>query len=257
MVLDNEVEQGVTQESPAPDQESNSSENNAPAAAESAQPQSQQPQTVPYERFQELVHARQQSDAQVKAYEERLAKMERDFQEKLSQVQQPQKQAHPLIEKMREIDPKYAEYLEGLESKTSTIEQLQQKLQQFENAQLRSQYENSISTLHEQNKTPEGLRSFIKEVLDARALSGQIKSIDQVKDAYKAAFEGFSKLLETTKRETTKSYVQDKSKDSSAPPSQPKGTPASGKKEFKGSREELMAEIAKNVVKRTKAERDL
>lgn len=258
-MLGDEIEQDVTSESSAPETSSPSQENNAPPAE--PQQTEQQQKTVPYDRFQEVVKSRQEYEQRIQAYDERMAKMERDFQAQLARLQQPApnaKQVHPLVAKMREIDPAYAEYLEGLESKSGEVESVKQELQQMRAQQTLNQYESKISSLHEQNKTPESVRGFIKKALDFAALNGEVKTLDQIEKAYKAVADQYTQLLDATKRETTKSYVKDKSKDASAPASQPKGTAAGPKKAapFTDS-EELKAAIVKSAMQKHKAERDI
>lgn len=255
-----EIEQGVISESPAPETSNSPSNENNPPAAE-AQPQTEQQQkTVPYDRFQEMVKARQDSDQRIQAYEDRMAKMEQNFQEQLARLQQPKpaKQEAALIAKMREIDPAYAEYLEGLESKSGKVDEIAQELQQFKLQNMRNQYESMINGFHEQHKTPESLRGFIKEHLDAQALGGNLKSLDQIEKAYKAVHDRYNQFLESTRRETTKSYVKDKSKDASAPASQPKGVAAGVKKtqQFTDS-EDMKSDVVKSGLAKWKAERDI
>jgi hypothetical protein len=255
-----EIEQDVNEtESSAPETSSPSQENNAPPAEPQAGAESQQSKSIPYERFQELVKARQESDARSQQYEAQLAKMQRDFQEQLTRLQQPQtaKQVHPLVAKMREIDPAYAEYLEGLESRSGKVESLAQELQQIKFQNVLNKYESSVNSLHEQHKTPETVRGFIKEVLDAKARSGELE-LDQIGSAYKAIADRYNQLLDSTKRETTKSYVKDKSKDSSAPASQPKGVAAGAKKSPRiTDSEDMKADVVKSALAKWKAERDI
>lgn len=254
-----EIEQDVNSESSAPETSSPSPENNPPAAE--AQPQTEQHQkTVPYDRFQEVVKSRQEYEQKIQAYDERMARMERDFQEQLARFQQPKpaKQEAALIAKMREIDPAYAEYLEGLESKSGKVDAIEQELQQFKLQNMRNQYESMINGYHEQYKTPESVRGFVRQLLDSQAKSGDLKSLDQVEKAYKATAAQFTQFLESTKRETTKSYVKDKSRDASAPASQPKGVAASAKKaqQFTDS-EDLKSDVVKSGLAKWKAERDI
>lgn len=255
--MNEEIEQGVNEstESPAPEQtQTEAQPDSQKATPEQAE---QQQKFVPYERFQELVHDRQERDTKLKAYEERIAQMEK-FQSEMSRINQPAKEVNPFVAKLREIDPKYAEYIESLEGRTSKVENLERELQAMRNESLRNQYNSMVDNLHESNKVPEALRPFIKETLDAKALSGQIVTLKDVNEAYKSEFDKYAKLLETTKRETTKSYAADKSKDSNTPSSQPKGKAAGGKDpKATGNREEQLSQIAKAAVLKARAEREL
>jgi hypothetical protein len=240
--------------------------------AESSEPQSSQPeanqasdstnekttsQSVPYERFQEVIAAKNEIANQVKAYEQRMAEMERRFSEQQKTPQAPQKTVHPFVAKLREIDPGYAEYIESLESRVSKIDSLEQDSQASKLERLRSDYESTVERLHGANKVPEAVRPLIKEMLDGMALRGDLKDVKGVEAAYKKQAERFTSLLETTKRETTKSYVTDKSKDSSAPTSQPKGGRASPKEPAYKDKEEAFASIVKSALTKSKAERDI
>lgn len=255
--MNEEIEQGVNEqpESPAPEQTQTESQAQPEKVAAE---QSEQQKFVPYERFQELVHDRQERDNRLKEYEGRMSQMEKQFQSELARINQPTKEVNPFVAKLREIDPKYAEYIEGLEGRTSKVDSLEKELQALRNESLRSQYTSMVGNLHESNKVPEALRPFIQESLDARVMSGQVASLKEVNEAYKAEFEKFAKLLEATKRETTKSYAAEKTKDSSTPASQPKGKAAGGKDvKASGSREDQLSQIAKLAVQKARAERDI
>jgi len=246
-----------TTESTAPETQTTSE---APSGSERASQQQTESKYVPYERFQELVHARQESDARARSYEERMAQLQREFQSQIEALRAPQqKEVHPLVSKMREIDPQYGEYLEKLESRAGRFEAIEQELKQYKQEQLRNQYETAVSGLHEQNKVPSEVRSFIKAMLDSKAFSGELKNVGQVESEYKNVLAQYNKILEVNAREATKKYVQDKKRDSSTPGSQPKGVAASGKTggKLEGSREDILAQIAKNAVARAKAEREL
>lgn len=208
-------------------------------------------------RFQELIQKNREAEQRAAQYEQMMADMRSKYDE-LSSKLQPPKQANPFVSKLREIDPAYAEYIESLESKASKADLALQRLEHLETQNLVKQYENQVERLHSDNKTPESVKSLIKEQLDHQALRGEIQLKD-VPGAYKKALDRYTKLIDDVKRGERASYVEVKTKDAQIPASQPKGKapPRNEKGQFTGDREADMALIAKRAVALSKAEKDI
>lgn len=190
-------------------------------------------------------------------YQRQMAEMQARFQEQFAP--KPEKQVNPFVQKLREIDPSYAEYIESLEGRANKVDNLEKTLQRYEQQQLVAKYETAVERMHTESKTPEEIKPFIREQLDAMALSGRLQSPDQVQDVYKTVLARYTTLIDGLKRAERASYVQDKSKDTTAPTSQPKGkAPARNEKgQFTGDKEADLANIARRALKRARAEHDV
>jgi plasmid maintenance system antidote protein VapI len=186
-------------------------------------------------------------------------------------LSQPQTQAQKderdeLIEDLKKIDPRLASRLEAFGNSSKTIQELQSKLEKFEQAQQQQSQQQivqqsvaKINSWHEANKVPEAIKNAINAQLDVQYMQGKLNP-QNLEAAYKAAYEPYKAFLEETKREALKSYVPAKQADAKVPASQPKGQPASKPKaptppQFK-DREELRAHVAKEFVQQQKAKRE-
>jgi hypothetical protein len=229
-------------------------------ASEQRETDTQSAQQKPFHedpRIQEYIE--RQVARQASAYEERMEELQREMREQFQQRNQPKKVAHPLIEKFREIDPAYAEYLEGLESKASKVEQLEQRLSGMDQKEIVKEYENTLGRLHGENKVSPEMQDRIKERIDLAVTRNQKLGLRDIPNLYKEALEKETKFIDAIKRAERASYVTDKSKDARVPTSQPKGAPASGagKKPVHTDREAALASIVKSALHRSKAESDI
>lgn len=197
---------------------------------------------------------------QASEFEKRMAELSKRY-ESQSQARQPQqpKAVHPLIEKFREIDPRYAEYLEGLEAKAAKAEELDQKFAAREQADIRTQFENQLAKLHGENKVPEEMQKRIRREIVALAQENPELGLNDLPRVYKEVLEENNKWIDSIKRSERASYVTDKTKDAKAPTSQPKGKPAvsNGTKPAHTDRESMMASVVKSALKRSRAESDI
>lgn len=193
-------------------------------------------------------------------WESRMSDFQRQQEERMKAFQTPQapKQVNPFVQKLREIDPAYADYIESLEGRASKVETLEQKLDRIESDRLMSQYESTVDKLHAENKVPESDRQLIRKLVDAAAVQNPKIGLRDLPRVYKEVQSQVSQLMEARERAVRASYVQAKTQDASTPASQPKGkSPARNDKgQFTGSREEMLSQIAQRAAKSVKAGSD-
>lgn len=249
-----------TEESSEPQKQSADSENTGLPALESKEPAEQSEKPQPFHehpRFKEVIESNRSYKTQLEQYEAKTAELERKYDE-MVRAQAPKPTEHPFKAKLREIDPAYAEYLESLEGKASSVDEVKQELQQLKYERLVTQYEGEVSRAQNEAKTTPEVHGFIKSQLDAMARAGQVQMRD-VPAKYKELASNFNTLLDSVKRAERASYVADKSKDAASPATQPKGKAPSrnDKGQFTGDREHDLALITKRVMKISKAESDI
>lgn len=229
---------GLDTESDASGESSSQESSESTETGEGAQtsaPQ-QQPDTTPFHehpRFKELVEQKNQALTAQKSLQEKYEAMERQLKELSTPKVQTQAEKDELIEDIRKVDPRLAERLEKFGKSVSSVEQLQAKLEAYEQNQAKSQQQQvvqsavaKINQLHETNKVSPELKSFINNEIDRQYMSGQLKELSQVESLYKAVHEQYSKFVDSIKRSERESYVKAKTPDSKVPASQPKGEPA-------------------------------
>lgn len=254
-------------------QDANSGDTSAPQTQPDSQlsePSSQESQSAPdqsesklpplheHPRFKELIEDNRNYKSRLSEYETRMADFERRYQEAVqSQQPKPEKKTNPFVEKLREIDPAYAEYIESIEARASKAEQVEARFTEMENERIRTQYDSSMSRLQAEHKLPPQVSSLVKQQVDALVMSGQVKDLKEVPAAYKNIAEQYTKMLDELKRSERAQYVTEKSTDARQPSSQPKGKPATrdDKGRFMtGDREDHLALIAQKALRVARGE---
>lgn len=264
MSVENEILQqdAQTPESSAPEQTADSSNQNTDTSSESVAQAHDNTPFHKHPRWQEMMEKARaaeernsQYQSQLEQYQRKMAELENRFQSFAA----PKPEVNPFVSKLKEIDPKYGEWAETIESRATKAEQLEQELQQMRYERLVEKYESSVGRLHDEHKTPAEVRDLIKSQLDAEALSGRV-SMKDLPSHYKQLSERYGKLIENVKRAERESYVKAKTTDAKAPVSQPKGAPAparNNKGQFTGDRETDLANIAKRAIRIAKGEGDI
>lgn len=251
----NLAEPSEPQAQPQADSEIQVAQNEQPPAPEQKEP-------TPFHehpRFKELIEQNRAAKEQLSAYEQRMEALQRQFEERISSLQpKPQKEVNPFVSKLKEIDPKYAEWAESVEARASKAEALEREIAEFKRERLVQSYESGVEKLHSEHKISDELKPYVKAQLDALAVSGQLREMSQLPSVYKAVADKFRALSESIERSTTAKYTQAKKADAKSPTPQPKGKAVSRneKGQFTGDREADSALIAKRVMEVVRAERD-
>lgn len=247
-------------------QESSAPETASPETQASEQVTAPEPSSAPAEPksvpFHEDPRVQEYLERQIKknteTYEQRMQEMQRQVQ--ALQPKAEPKQAHEFVQQLKQINPKWAEYIESLESKAGQVEQLTSRINSWEQKNTLSTYESTMAKMHAEFKTPDDLKERIKREIEFDAMRNPKLGISDLPGLYKQKFEDYSKWLDGIKRAERAAYVSDKSKDSKAPPTQPKGkVPARNDKgQFQNmDREEMMASVVKSALNKARAESDI
>ena len=228
-----ETESSASTESQSEESNEGSSEPAAQAA-----PKQQEETNQPFHehpRFKELVEQKNQALAGQKALEAKLAQFEARFNQQPKAPEAPTKEQtelNALIDDLKKIDPRLAAQIEAASKASSTVQQLQQRLEGFEKSSQESQRQQDIKTavtqinaMHEANKLSPETRALFNERLDLRYMQGKL-NLQNLEQTYKEMLDGQKKYDESLRRETLKGYVPGKKADANAPASQPKGAPA-------------------------------
>lgn len=249
--------------SPEPEKESTSEASGQEAPAKQQQ-DSDEAKELPFHehpRFKELIEQKNQAQATQKALEERYYQLQAQLNHMSQQPKTPvEAQKDELLEHLKTIDPRFAARFEQLTKTLPTVEALQQKIENYERQQVRTQAVNSVNSLHEQNKVSPELRQFINSQLDLMAMQGQLKSLEDVPTAYNRVHGDYKKFIEGIERTTRESYVTAKKADAKTPTSQPKGKPVSNgsqKLTFSKDPEVAKQQIVSRYLKNSKAAQDI
>lgn len=244
-------------------QQSNEAQEGQEAVNQEAAPPQEEKRELPFHehpRFKELIEQKNQFKQQVDQYTRQMADMERRFAE--LQKQNTPKPQDALMERLKGIDPEFADRF----GKLNKVDEVEKQLQEFnewrqEQAQERVRMEarSSIEKLFSENNVPKEMREIYEDRITAAANRDPNLGVGDLPRVFKSIHDQMSSLLDRTKRETTKSYVTDKSATAQKPSSQPKGkAPAVGKKaEFSKDPAQARAEMVKQILAQSKAEKDI
>jgi uncharacterized protein with von Willebrand factor type A (vWA) domain len=243
------------------DQQPAAPETSQEEPSQSAAPEQKSEDNVPFHmhpRFRELVDERNQFKEQNKAFENQLAELQKQLQS-LKPPQQPQKDA--LMERLKGIDPEFADRF----GKLNEVDSLKQDLAEFKQwkenlarQEVVSKAENLASKFYEENKVPAELRKIYEVQWRDAARQDTRIGLNDLPKVLKSIHDDMSKLFENVKRETTKEYVASKKTDASKPSSQPKGQPVkTGKQKYSENPNEAKAQMVKNILAEIRADQDI
>lgn len=246
------------EENESQSQDANVGEPSAPQGESSPSPETQLQEAAAKEtpfhehpRFKELIEERKQMQEQLQAYQRQQQALETKFNTFSSKPTD----THPLIAKMKEIDPKYGEYFEQLEGTKQELAELRSWKQEQAREQLVQQYTSAVDKLHTEHKVPAELQELVKSQIDAVAISNPNLGLKDLPKVYADVAGKLMKLIEGNKRADRAAYVQDKAKDGAVPASQPRGKVASGKVDTTPkARDEIMASVVGSAMKKYRAE---
>lgn len=214
------------------------------------------PKELPFHehpRWKEVMEERNSERARAQALEQRLADMDRRFQE--SSKPKPQ---DPMYERLKGIDPEFADYLNGLKSEAAAAKALEARLEQFERSQFTNSALSKFSELNKANSVSPELSSLYQAALEQQYQNGSIKTVADVEKAFNAIHSSTKKFLEAQERSVIEKYTTSKKKDASSPAGQPKGrAPSNGQKvEFSKDPTEAKGQLIKHIAASLKGSRD-
>ena len=262
MSLENEFEQvnSGAQEAVSPEPQSSEpvvSQDDSQSVSSAKETKQPEP-NVPFHehpRFKELVEQKNKYAEQLKAFEDRYKQLE----ERLSRPQAQEPKQDPLIARLRDIDPEFAERIEKLSGLSEKASEYERKLAEIEERAFARTALEKINTLHATNKVPKELQERYNKELDIAYQSGQLRDVNAVEAKYKQIHEDYSKLLESYKRTAIEQYTSAKKADAKAPASQPKGQSVNHSKKFEWSKdpEEARRQLVSRVLNTAKAEKEI
>lgn len=258
--FDNEVESGVEQVSPEPEQQESESISSPDQGAQSLDDQKDIEQSVPYSRFKEINEQSKQYAAKLAEMEQKLAQLSQVRQEPARTQSQPKADPYAkVVERLQGIDPEFAEVIKHALKSASKVEELEAYRQQQSAEETRRQANNTMDKLFSEHKVPEGDQKFYRSMVRSMAMDDPSVRMEDLPKLFKSVHEDYTKHLDNIRRSERSKYVTDKSKDASKPTSQPKGNPTKGpqKKDLPVDREEAKAELIKNLMSKRRAATDI
>jgi len=163
--------------------------------------------------------------------------------------QKSSKQENPLLSRLKGIDPEFGQAFEQIYTKASSVEALQQRLEEMQHAALRQQAVSTINSLHAENKVAKEQQDFYNAMIENEVRNNPNVNLSDLPQIYAKVHGTFSKFLETQRRVEKESYVENKKKDSSIPTTtKGKQVPAKKGFEYSSNPEEARKQLVSNVM---------
>lgn len=258
VAADSSSEQSEQNNNQASESSSNDSREAAPAPK--ADPQ------VPFHehpRFKELIEEKNTFKSRLEENERTHKQQYADMQAKLEAFQKAStpKQEDALMARLKGIDPEFADRF----GKLGDIETLKQELQQVQSwkqemAQERVRHEavSARDKFYADNKVPADKQGIYNALLSHASNSNPNLGLKDLPKMLKDVHDQISKVFTSAQRDATKQLVEGKKADGSKPTSQPKGQPVKpGKPEFSKNPGEAKAQLIKDILAETRANKDI
>lgn len=208
-------------------------------------------------RFKELIEEKNKYREELNAIKQQSAELQRQFQAS----QQPPKAAEvdKMYERLKGIDPEFAEYLKELKQTAGKATQLEAQMQEQRESQFVQTAVSQVNSLHEKNALSPALREIYNQQLDNLYMQGKIRSASDLEGAYKQIHEQYAKVIEDVRRAERESYVADKTKVAKVPVSAPRGAPARApsKTEFSKDPNTAKSQAIQTILQQVRAEKEI
>ena len=256
-MFENEGTEIESTQSDVTEDSSSESPSDAQTTQQAAAPQVKQEEPrIPYERFQEMVAQRKEAELKMQQYEQRMADMERRYQE----AQKPKTvERDPMYERLKGIDPEFAEYLNDVRSQALSAKELREELNNMKQEQFVNSALGKFDELTKANNVSPELANLYKSNIDLMYREGKIKTLGDLEKAYTDLHGSTSKYLQAQERSIIEKYTSSKKADAKAPAAQSKGRAPSQSKsvEFSKNPQEAKAQLVKHIANSLKAGRDI
>lgn len=240
----------VVEESSSGSQDSSQAGQQAAAPKEEALPFHEHP------RWKEVMEERNSERQRAQALEQRLADMDRRYQELSRPRQEPKKD--PLVDRLTGIDEDFGRRFGEIAKQAELATQLQEQLNAFKEERVVESLKGKFEELASKNNLDPADKELYFSRLDQAYRQGKLRSPADVEASFKAIHEPQAKRMEAYKRAAIEEYTKAKKADANKPTGQPKGqAPAAGKVDFsKMTQQEAKQFLNKQIVTQLRAGRE-
>lgn len=257
---DEMLEQDVNTESSPEAIETNDQQ---PAVSEAPEAQDQSAQAQPKEdnvpfhlhpRFQEVI-------SEKNALKEQLKEFQRQLEAMKQQAPKQEPQRDELMERLKQIDPVFAERfarlnkVDELESKLAQFEQWQQQQAQ---ASVQQTVQATKDKFYAENNIPAERRELYEAQLIMAAQADPSLRTSDLPKVMKNIHDKMSKLFSSVERSTAKQLVEGKKAEAARPAPMPKGQAVKGRQENAPlSPQEAKAQLIKDTLAEIRSAKDI
>jgi hypothetical protein len=259
-MIDNEqseIDVNTESSSETVEQTEQSTDSSQESVSQEAAPVQQKAEEVPFHehpRFKELISEKNQYKNELQA----LAKRLQDMESRAPQAQPPKDE---LMERLKGIDPQFAERF----GKISEVDQLKQELNEFKQwkeqaamQQTQQQIQSTKESFYTENKVPAERKDLYEALLERTVKADPSLQISDLPRVLKSVHENIGKMFNTVERTTAKNFVDSKKADASKPATLKKGAPAQAvNKESNMSRNDIREAIKAEALAEARANKNI
>lgn len=222
-----------------------------------AAPQPPKPEELPFHehpRFKELISEKNQYKNEIQALAKRLQDME-------SRAPKAEPAKDELMERLKGIDPAFAERF----GKLNEVDQLKQELNEFRQWREQSAAQQTQQVIQStkdkfftENSIPEDRRDLYDALVTRAAQADPSIQVSDLPKVLKQVHDSLGKMFQTVERNTAKNFVDTKKADATKPAPLKRGAPAQSlKQEANLSRNELREAIKAEALAEARANKNI
>jgi len=221
--MEDQVDQSVEQTDDTPVVEESTSQVEASGAEqqEAAPEVKQEEKPVPFHehpRWKEVIEERNSFKQGMTEYKQALDRLQQQM-ETLRQQATPKQEApkDPFLADLEKVNPAYAKSLQSIYEKASKAEEIERRLQAYEQQQFAKEAYSRFDNLLATNKVGEADKELYKDAVEAevfrRESRGQKLGLNDLDAIFKQFHDKYSKYMEDRERQITAKYVTAKKSD--------------------------------------------
>jgi len=188
-------------------------------AAPETQPEEKPAPFHEHPRFRELIEQNKQAKQEAENYKQAIQRLQYDM-ESLRQQAAPKKEEpqDPFLADLEKVNPAYAKSLKTIYEKAAKADQIEQRLQQYENQQFAQKAYNHFDGLLASSKIEdptdkEIYRLAVEAEVYRREMRGEKLGLKDLDAIFSGFHDKYSKALEERERKLTAKYVTSKKAD--------------------------------------------
>ncbi len=204
-----------------------SSESDSPESSaqdQEAQPQGQEAAAKPgndanipfheHPRFKELIEQKNSYQEKLTGFEKQVKELSEQLARQAPPPAKPQNPYASVLERLQQVDPEFAKMQQQVLEAIEALPKFQQQYQTDQMTQIRTQYENTLSSLFKANNVDPEDQIDYKLRLQAYITQNPNTTLQEVEGLFKREHDAMGKRRESFERKIRESYVKAKKGDS-------------------------------------------
>jgi hypothetical protein len=252
-----ESQTDVTPETPSesPESQPEQQEGQEVQAATPKQPEVPFHEHPRWKEVMEERNAERQARAQLEQQLQQMQKQILEAQKPKSTQPDFKEVSSKMLERLKGIDPEYAQYTEMLQQQALSAKE---ELQAFREEQFVNSAVSKVQELNSKNGVTQEVAALYEAQLDRAYREGKIRSLADLEKTYASIHEPFSKMLAEREKQALAKYTTEKKAAAAKPAAQPKGkAPAPGQPRGPTNSQDRRSAMIAEALTQIRASKDL